>query len=587
MTEPNDQEMTLRDYAAVIARRKWIVVLPVIAAVIGAIGLASLQDPIYEADAQMLVKTRAATTVFNNNTAQVGDPVRAIQNEIQVLEGEPVRQRVQADLGLASIPPRADGATVGSTDVVSVTVRSGDPTTARVLADAYVQAYIEVKREQSVEALVSAGTELQRKISELQGQIDTLDQQAAAAPESQQADLESQRRTLVDQQSLFKQRLDQLQVEAALATGGADVVRAADQPSEPSDPQPSRSAALALVVGLLIGLGAAFLLDYLDDSIRSPEDLERAADGLPVLAVVPSGPPADHWPIAMSRPGDPVVEAFRGLRTSLQFLGLDRATRVIHVTSPVPGDGKTTVASNLAVVFSQAGMRVLLVDADLRRPRVHKIFGVNASRGFTNVLIGEPLELLTFAINSNLDVLPAGPVPPNPSELLGGRQMRTFVEEATRAYDIVIFDSAPVLPVADSLALSAVADGVVLVTQAGRTSNQQVRDVISQLQRVQAPVLGTVLNRTKVRRSPGGYGYGYGYGQAYGRNEPLTERSSKRRAPKAIAASKAPPAPSPTFGPPALSNGHAHSDADDTPTSIPRPDDTPLSALDFGDPFER
>lgn len=572
MSEPREQEMTLRDYANVIARRRWIVIVPVVAAVAAALGVASLQEPIYEARSQMLVKTRNTSTVFDNGSSNIGDPVRAIQNEIQVLEGEPVRQRVAADLALTAEPPQASGATMGSTDVVGVTVRSGDPTTARVLADAYIQAYIEVKREQAVEGLVSAGAELQRKVTELQDQINTLDQQATA-PDAAQSDIDAQRRVLVDQQSLFKQRLDQLQVEAALATGGADVVRSADQPVDPVEPKPLRAATLALVVGLLIGLGAAFLLDYVDDSIRTPDELERAADGLPVLAVVPTDPPPDHLPIALSRPGDTAVEAYRGLRTGLQFLSIDRATRIIQVTSPLSGDGKTTVATNLAVVFSQAGLRVLLVDADLRRPRVHKVFDIDPAYGLTNALIGEPLGLLTHSVAPDLDVLPSGPIPPNPSELLGGVQMRSFLERLGD-YDLVIFDSAPALPVTDSVALSTAVDGVVVVTQSGKTSNKQLQMTLSQLQRVQAPVLGTVLNKASNRRSRRGagssYGYGYGYGYGAHTDDAKPKPSFGKRFDRKPAA-------------PAERNGHGASTIDETTTpaagsSLPEADALPFDS---------
>lgn len=515
MNATPDRELTLRDYAHVVARRKWIVVTAVVAAVAAAITLAALQTPIYQASAQMLVKTQPNNTIFGNGNTSVGDPKRAVQTEIKVLESQVVSQRVRKNLALADTPPDVKGSSDDVTDVVTVSVRSGDPTSARIAADAYVEAYIEIKREQAVGSLVSAGSELQKKVTELQTQIDALDKQVAGASPSTDQDVASQRRVLVDQQGLFKQRLDQLQVDAALATGGAQVVRQAEQPRDPVEPKPLRTGALALVVGLLLGLGAAFLLDYLDDSIRTTEDLEHATGGLPVLAVVPVDPPPDNRPIAISRPADFAVEAYRGLRTGLQFLSLDSETRVVQVTSPLSGDGKTTTAANLAVVFAQAGHRVVLVDADLRKPRLHEVFALAADRGLTNVLLGDLLELSTYTVLENLDLLPAGPVPPNPSEMLGGRQMRALIGRLAAAYEMVILDSAPVLPVSDSVALATAVQGVLLVSQAGRTSTKQVGQALTKLAQVQAPVLGTVLNKsaTKGGAGYGGYGgYGYGYG---------------------------------------------------------------------------
>ena len=311
-----DRELGLVDYAHVVARRKWIVVTAVVAAVVGAVALSAMQKPVYQASAQMLVSTRSSDTIFGNGSISVGDPKRAVLTEIKVLESGIVAQRAQKDLALAAPLPAVNGTSDNVTDVVAVTVRSGDPTTARVAADAYVQAYIEIKREQAVDTLVSAGAELQKKITELQTQIDALDK-PAVVPSTTPEDVASQRRVLVDQQGLFKQRLDQLQVDTALTTGGAQVVRQAAQPGDPVEPTPLRSGMLALVVGLLLGLGAAFLVDFLDDSIRTAEDLEQATGGMPVLAVVPVDPPPDDRPIAISRPNDFAVEAYRGLRTGV------------------------------------------------------------------------------------------------------------------------------------------------------------------------------------------------------------------------------------------------------------------------------
>lgn len=509
------RELSLRDYLRVVGRRKWLLIVAVVATVVPATVLSAVQDPIYEATAQMLVQTRQADTVFNNSTQTYVDPVRAVQTEIKVLESEPVATRVEKDLGLSTSVPDVTGTTDGATDVVSVAVRSGDATTARVLADAYVRAYIEIKREQAVGGLVSAGSELQKKVTELQGQINAFDLQIAAVPVGQpggSTDLTAQRQVLVDQQTLFKQRIDQLQVDAALATGSAQVVRQADQPSSPVEPTPVRTGVLATVVGLLIGLGAVFLVDNFDDSIRTADDLERSL-GISALAIVPVDRPPDQRPIAMSRPADFAVETYRSLRTSVQFLGLDESVRIIQITSPMSGEGKTTTASNLAVVFANAGHRVLLIDADLRRPRLHQVFGIDDGRGLTTALLGGFDASLLHTPLDNLDVLPAGPIPPNPSELVGGRRMRDLIQEMAGTYEYVIIDSAPVLPVSDSVGLAASCDGVLIVAQARRTSVRHVSKAMSLLERAQTPVLGIVLNRSgSKRRADDGYGYGYGYG---------------------------------------------------------------------------
>ena len=518
MNADDGRELSLREYVRVLGRRKWLIAAALLATLVGALGTSALQSPIYEGEAQMLVLTRASDTIFDNLTQTFADPVRAIQNEIQVLEGEVVARHVQNELGLADLPPDAVGTTIGATDVVSVVVRSGDAATAQALADAYVRAYITVKREQAVDGLVTAGTELQKQVTDLQEQIDALDQQIADAPAEQQAalndSLAAQRRLLVDQQALFAQRLDQLQVDAALATGGAQVVRNAELPDRPVEPALVRTALLALVLGLLLGLLAAFLTDHFDDSVNTADELERATGGVPILAVVPVDPASDDRPVALSRPGDVAVEAYRRLRTNVQFLGIDAPLRVVQVTSPLAGEGKSTTAANLAVVFAQAGLRTLIVDADLRRPRLHLLFAVDDGPGLTSAIMGEPVSSIARNVGDGLDVLTSGVLPANPSEVLGSPVMRSLLARVADDYDMIVIDSAPVLPVTDSVALSAAVDGVILVTQAGQTSAKHIKAAVRQLQQVKAPVLGTVLNRVSHRSTAaGGYGYGEYGGQ--------------------------------------------------------------------------
>jgi tyrosine-protein kinase len=498
-----ERELTIRDYGRVVRRRKWIVVVAVAAAVGGALVMSLLQDPIYEAEAQMLVEPRSGTAVFEEDPQlSVQNLERAIQTEIQVLEGQRVRERVRDELGLSELPPEADASAVGSTDVVSVTVRSEDPRTAQILADAYVRAYAATRREQAVDNLSLAETELRNTVDDLQAQID------AADPDSDQRDV------LVAQQAAFKERLDQLQIDAAVTTGGTSVVKEADLPADPVEPRPLRTALLAGVVGLLVGLGAAFLVDHLDDSIRTADDLESVTDA-PVLAVVPVEPPPDHRPIALSEPHEFAVEIYRGLRTNVLFLALDKPMRVIHVTSSIPGEGKTTVATNLAVVLAQAGSQVALVDADLRNPQVHEAFGTRIQPGLTELLLGEQLDMVFNHFEGGLHVVAAGAVPPNPSEMLSSDRIGGVLGEIASRYDFVIVDSAPILPVADSVALSRVVDGVLFVTQANRTSKRELRDALGRLERIGAPVFGVVLNRFRGGAREGGYGYGYSYGYGH------------------------------------------------------------------------
>jgi capsular exopolysaccharide synthesis family protein len=206
----------------------------------------------------------------------------------------------------------------------------------------------------------------------------------------------------------------------------------------------------------------------------------------------------------MAAPQSPPVEAYRNLRTNVQFLAIERKMRVVQVTSTRPGEGKTTTAANLAVVLSQAGANVVLVDADLRKPDVQRMFAIDGSNGLTNNLAGEPMELTIQRITDQLWVIVGGPVPPNPSEMLSGRRMEAFCEELARRFDFVIVDSAPLLPVSDGAALSRHADGVLLVAQANNVSLRQIQDSVAILQRAGAPLLGIVLTRAKLDKEVAG-----------------------------------------------------------------------------------
>ena len=524
MTE--ERELTLRDYGQVVWRRKWIVAAAVLTALGGALAMSFRQDPIYAASAQMLVEPRSGEAVFQQDpTLGVQNLERAIQTEIRVLEGQTVRERVQTNLGLDDLPPAVSASPVGSTDVVQVTVRSGDPQAAQRLADAYVEAYIDTRREQAVDELERAGAELRTTVDEFQEQIDAM---PADSP---------QRDTMIAQQSTFSQKLDQLQIDAALTTGGASVVQSAGFPADPVEPTPMRTAMLAGVLGLLIGLGAAFLVDYLDDSLRRTEDIE-AMTGLPVLAVVPVEPPPDHRPIALSEPNEFAVEAYRGLRTSVQFLGLDKPLRVIQITSSLPGEGKTTTATNLAVVLTQAGYQTVLVDADLRRPRVHEVFNVPLRPGLTETLIAaEPVDMAVNHLDQ-LHVVAAGSMAPNPSEMLSSNRFESLIKDLAARYQYVVIDSAPVLPVADALALSRVVDGVLVVGQANRTSRRTLNEGLGRLEQVGAPVIGLVLNRA-ASRSREGYGYGYGYAYQATKDTSASSRSAPPPSPPVAAATSA------------------------------------------------
>jgi len=525
-------ELELRDYLRVLRRRKLIVVATLVVVVAAAVISSLVQTPVYAAQARLLLQARSTESLFNSQTGQRNDPERLVQTEIEVLNSEPVRDAVRSQLGFSA---KASGRAVGQTDVISVRAESTDPKRAAAVANAYATAYIDFRRKQAVDDILAAGEEIQTRVTDLQKQIDALDERSKAeAAKARPGDaleqqtllqsLSAQKAALAAQQGLFKQKLDELKVDSALKTGGAQLVGRASVPISPVRPTPRRNAILAAVMGLLLGVGLAFLRDYFDDSIKTKDDLERAVPGVAAIGIIPAvaGWKAKEEPrvVSVTDPKSSAAEAYRTLRTSIQFLGLEHPMRTLQMTSASAGEGKTTTLANLGVALANAGQNVIVVCCDLRRPRIHEFFGLDNKVGFTSVLLGDvplPAALQPVPNVARLSLLASGPPPPNPSEMLSShRAAEVFVALKARS-DIVLIDSPPILPVTDALVLSRGVDATLLVCTARSTSRKEATRAAELLRQVDARVVGTVLNGVS---SEGGYGESYQYYRYYSKDEP-------------------------------------------------------------------
>ena len=511
-------ELELRDYLRVLVRRKMVVILTVAVLVGISVLLSFLQAPVYQSTARLLLRTSASESPFDPATGIRLDSDRTLSTEIEVLKSEQVEAEVRRQLGSA---PPVLASVLGKTDIVTVSAQSTDPKKAADAANAYAVAYVNLKRKQVVDGLLTAGKEIQDHLSDLDKQISDLDSQAAAAaPDNRDTvreSLSTQRAALVDQRALFKQTLDKLSVDANLATGGAQVVGTAVVTSAPIKPTPLRSAVLAGIVGLIIGIALAFLVEYLDDTLKTKEELERIAGKVPVLGLIPivdkwkTGDEA--WLVSREEPRSLPAEAYRTLRTAAQFVAIDRPMGTLQVTSPSAGDGKTTTLANLGVALATAGQRVILVDCDLRRPRVHEFFGLSNATGFTSLLVGDqPITaVLQNTTTRRLRVLPSGPLPPNPSELLSSARTAEVFAALRSEADIVLVDSPPVLPVTDALVLFRHADAAIMVFSARKTTRKQASSALEMAHQVDAPLVGAVLNAVPLTKGYSAYAYAYYY----------------------------------------------------------------------------
>ena len=288
-------------------------------------------------------------------------------------------------------------------------------------------------------------------------------------------------------------------------------------PTAPVVPNTKLNLVLGLLVGLALGFAIALLIEVLDTRIRGEHHLRQLTD-VPVLGGIAFDKQTPKRPlIVQSAPRSPRAEAFRSLRTNLQFLDVEGGPRTFVVTSSIPAEGKSTTAANLAIVMAQSGLRVLLIDADLRSPSVAEVFGIEGAVGLTDVLIGR--ARLSDVIQQwgvkNLGLLPAGATPPNPSELLGSQSMAALLRTVEKEFDAVLIDGPPLLPVTDSALLAKQVRGTLVVVAAGRTHRGQLAGALEALRSVDARVSGLVLTMLPTK-GPDSYQYGrYGYG-AYG-----------------------------------------------------------------------
>lgn len=519
-------DSTVLDYLRIVRRRAWLVVVAALASTAMATVVSAQATRIYAARADILV-TGADESVFGRDGLVVADPTQ-IETQVQVLRSRSVAREVAAGLGPRASQVASVGvSSLGRTRVIRVEVESADRTVARDAATSYATVYVEQRRTAAVNSSLAIADQVARKLQETKNLLNSLDarlgqlRSARVPNEAEIQNLETQRSSAAAQYSAFQQKLDQVQVDVPLRTGGVELLTEAALPTTPVRPAPIRTGVLAFMLGLIVGVGAVFVFDFLDDTVRSPTEVERLARGRALLATIPV---IAEWKnqerprlITVDDPNAIASEAYRSLRTSLQFIGLRQPLKTIMVSSPMASEGKTTTLSNLAVTLAQAGRQVICIDCDLRRPRLNEFFSVSNAVGFTSVLLGEQplssaLQEVAVAAGGRLRILPSGPLPPNPAELLGTARVAELLRALASEADVVLIDAPPLLPITDAVVLSSRVDGVVLVATARVTSRRYLSRAVSLLDQADANTLGVVLNGVG---SESGYGSGYRYRYRY------------------------------------------------------------------------
>ncbi|MDQ3641601.1 MAG: polysaccharide biosynthesis tyrosine autokinase, partial [Actinomycetota bacterium] len=475
----------MRESLAILWRGRWLFLASVILVPAAVFSLSRSFTKTYEASSTVQIRSTLDPTFFGGQPAEektVDVAARLIKTTAiagQVARSLPPPRPTARDL-IAKIRVEPDP----KVSFLTIVASDSSPRRAALIANAYSRAVVGERAK-------AATAELNIAINQLRAQLSSLPRGAT----SERTELTSQ-----------LQRLRALRKEGA--TSSAGIVEPAFTPRAPVSPKPVRNTALAVVIAILLGLGLVALRHRLDRRVHTPSELEGLL-GAPLLALVP------ETAFKAKKLAD-AREAFHTLRASLMYFNVDREIKSVVVTSAAKGEGKTTVATNLALAAAEAGRDVILVDADLRRPQVGARLGVRAAGGLAHVLTGqrdleETLEVLEVG-SSRLRVLTAGATPPNPSELLASQRMRGLIDRLSDEADLVVIDSTPVLAVSDVFPLVEYATGTVLVGRLNRTT----RDEVTRLSKVVSTMKGTVLGVVATGHpSRSAYGYAYGYGKGY------------------------------------------------------------------------
>jgi capsular exopolysaccharide synthesis family protein len=543
--------MELRQYISLLVKWLWLMVLAVVIAAASSYVASKRVAPLYRTHSTLIVGRVTESLDVTNFDMWTGEQLASTY--AQMAEREPVLQGVVESLGLdvewRSLTGQVSAEAVPQSLFLEISVVDTNPQRAKAIADAVAQQLILISpsnprgidqeerayAQQEIEALKADIAAAREQVDQLREELD------AAVSARRIQELEGQ--TVVLEGKISGWQSTYAQLLYSLQGGEVNVLAVVEQagvPSSPFSPNVRMNVILASALALALAAGGALVVEYLDDTIKSPEDATRAT-GLPSLAGI-SRIEGEDYPdklIAAREPLSPVVEAYRVLRTNIQFSSIDAPIHTLMVTSSGPTEGKSVTLTNLAIVMAQSGRRVVVVDSDLRRPVIHRAFGVSNNHGLSDVLvlgIRDVVQHLQETGVENLWVLPAGTIPPNPAELLGSQRMKALIEQLTTFADVVLFDSPPSLVVADSAILGTSVDGVLLVCDSGRTRRSDAERAANELRRVGAKLLGVVLNRVPTRG--GDYYYHYRYyresGERKGRQHSWWHRFAPEWLPESV-----------------------------------------------------
>jgi non-specific protein-tyrosine kinase len=525
-----------RRYLTLFQQWAWLLALCTILAAGVAYLVSVRMTPIYRASAKVLINEAPATK--STDYSSVLTSGRLAQTYSQILITQRVLNKViqvsDLNISVEELRDAIDVQPVRETQLIEIHFENPDPALSAKALNQLVEIFIQENQNMQANRFSESKENLSSQLEEIDLRIrqenDALNQ-LGDSPENtdERARLEA---TLTQNRQIYSSLLlsfEQVRLAEAQSISSLFPVEKARIPKDPVSPRVLLNTILAASIGFLIGFGIAFLIEALDDSLKTSEDVQKYL-GLSVLGYV-SHHDKQVKIVAADEPRSPVSEAFRALRTNLRFASVDRPVKSILVTSPSPADGKSTVAVNLGVVLAQLGKQVTIIDGDLRRPNVHKMMGLSNRAGVTSLFVQSDTQLAEVLLDTRVErlrILTSGEIPPNPSELLGSERFRKILASVKELSDVVIIDSPPLMAVTDSAVLAPHVDGVILVIKPGSTNLAASQEAVEQLRRVGANMLGVVLNEVDISRSRYKYYRYHGYDNSYLYSDEKDEKNGFR-----------------------------------------------------------
>lgn len=527
--------MELRSYISLLRRWLWLILLLAILGAGIAFTISKLTTPVYKATTTLLINQAPASSsavVQDVNSLTTSGLLAKTYKEL--LHKRPVLIKVIETLKLSMTVEELDKNItvdiVRDTQLLTLSVEDTDPLRASLIANALAKEFSQQNQNLQAARYTTTKQSLQDELTNLQTEIikaqAALDVIKTPSNPDQQAEQTRLQTALAQYRTSYANLLksfEDVRLAEAQATSNVSVVEEAIAPTNPVRPNTILNTLLAAVIGLLVAIGIAFLVEYLDDSIKTSEQTEQLV-GATTLGVI-SRIKGNNIPsklITLTHPNSPISEGYRVLRANIEFSEVDNIIRTLLITSSSAGEGKSTTAINLVIAFAQMGKRVILVDSDLRRPSLHKYFQKSNASGLTNVLLEQKADLSDYLLDTsvpNLRLLLSGPLPPNPAELLSSNRMQHLIGELKSVSDIVLFDSSPVLPVIDPTLLAKNCDATLVIINSGDTRSGALKKAYVQLQQSGTRMLGVVLNRVSASHSTYNYYFRYDYTSADNRKK--------------------------------------------------------------------